>query len=123
MIYEIQPQQSSSSGRFFNGGISQIYMLKSTPKIAELHLLHVEKPDNGLGTVLLLCGSLWAAKMGLATLEGGFTPIGDEDAVRHFYQNRGIAVDGGRISGDILRIIERCQSSLQQKNIGYKFSR
>lgn len=121
MIYEIKPQQASSSGRFFHGPISQIYMLKPEPQVAELHILHVEKPQMGLGTVLLLCGCTWAAERGLNYLTGAFTPIGDPEAARNFYRHRGVEVEGGQLAGDILNIIDRCHASLQRNNVGYIF--
>lgn len=96
-------------------------MIKPEPKVAELHMIHVEKPSQGLGTVLLLCGCTWAADRGLSEFTGAFTPIGNPEDARNFYEKRGIEVNGNKLAGDILQIIALCQTALRQKNVGYTF--
>ena len=75
----------------------------------------IDYGGNGIGTMLLLQGMLWAKENDARYLVGQFVPEKELYSVKSWYERRSIIVseDMSSISGIVIAVIRSCQNIVQ----------
>lgn len=73
---------------------------------------NIDYGGNGIGTMLLLQGMMWARDKDARYVVGRFAPEKDKNSLKNWYENRSIFVsaDLQTISGIVTGVIYSCQS-------------